>query len=470
MRRNGILLPLGAVIIGVVLIAGVSLRAGKSAEVLQNSFVDPPMVSSHNGQLVVDLTAARGSYRINGRSFVGMLYNDAYIPPVWRVQPGDAVVVNLHNHLSEATNLHFHGLGVSPLGNSDNIFVHVEPSKDFNYKIEIPDKHIGLFWFHPHAHGYVDHQIIGGLSGGIIVEGSDRFYPFLKGLTERVILLKHIPDTRPDWQELVTVNGLVTPKISIRAGEMQFWRIANVGADLFLKLKIEGMPFYVLATDGYWLKRPEKTDDMLIGPGQRREVVVVGGKPGRYAFKSVSFSLEEGQPPLPEHDLGVLVSDASPTNVAEAEARVLAQEVTGRRLIDLVRSSAIARRRTMTFSRTADKARFFINGKTFDENRTDVVVKLGDTEEWTVLNADDQLHNFHIHQTGFLVTEVNGVPKHLDSLRDTFTLPAAINGKPGEVKILIPFTDPAVIGRFVFHCHVVKHEDKGMMQTVEVTR
>jgi FtsP/CotA-like multicopper oxidase with cupredoxin domain len=97
-------------------------------------------------------------------------------------------------------------------------------------------------------------------------------------------------------------------------------------------------------------------------------------------------------------------------------------------------------------------------------------VKLGDTEEWTILNKDSQYHDFHIHQTGFLVTEVNGAPTDFDGLRDTFSVPPQRDGKPGEAKLIIPFTNPKIVGRFVFHCHVVKHEDKGMMMTVEVMR
>ena len=97
-----------------------------------------------------------------------------------------------------------------------------------------------------------------------------------------------------------------------------------------------------------------------------------------------------------------------------------------------------------------------------------MTVKLGDTEEWTILNKDSQYHDFHIHQTGFLVTEVNGVPTDFDGLRDTFSVPPIKNGKPGAAKMIIPFTNPEIVGRFVFHCHVVKHEDKGMMATIEV--
>jgi FtsP/CotA-like multicopper oxidase with cupredoxin domain len=109
-----------------------------------------------------------------------------------------------------------------------------------------------------------------------------------------------------------------------------------------------------------------------------------------------------------------------------------------------------------------------INGRVMDENRVDETVKLGDTEEWTIVNTDQQYHNFHIHQTGFLVTEINGVPQDEDSLRDTFsTTPATADG-PGILKVVIPFTDPVIVGRFVYHCHAVDHEDKGMMGVVEV--
>jgi len=434
-------------------------------------FVDPPMLSSSHGQLVVHLDTAPGVFWIDGRRFDGMLYNGAYIPPVWRVRPGDRLTVTLHNQLPEMTNLHFHGFNVSPRGNGDNIFVHVQPGTSFTYRVEIPEgRDVGLFWYHSHAHGRASPQIIGGLSGGLIVEGSERFYPFLQELRERVLLLKHRPDPRPDWQELVTINGVVAPTIPIRPGEAQYWRLGNIGADLFLKLTIAGLPFYVVATDGHYLRRPIRMEEVLLGPGSRLEAVVIGGPPGRYVFKSVSFPLEEGQPLLPEHDLGIVVSEGPPADTAGAETHVMAQTVHLPRYIDVVRASPIARRRTMTFSRTADKTRFFINGQVFDEHRTDVTVTLGDTEEWTIRNEDNQLHNFHIHQTAFLVTAIDGVPQTFDSLYDTFALPAAENGRPSEVTVVIPFTDPTTLGRFVFHCHVVKHEDKGMMQTIEVVR
>jgi FtsP/CotA-like multicopper oxidase with cupredoxin domain len=431
-------------------------------------FANPPMLSSRDGRLDVELVAAPGTYMIDGHQFQGMLYNGAYVPPVWRVRLGDSLTVTLHNRLSKSTNLHFHGLGVSPLANGDNVFLHVRPGETFTYQVKIPAKHVGLFWFHPHMHGNVDPQIIGGMSGGIIVEGSERLYPFLGNLTERVILFKHHPIGRADYEELVTVNGTVAPAYPIRPGEAQFWQMGNIGADRFLRVKVEGMPFYVIGRDGYFLPRPISQDEVLLGPGQRASAIVVGGQPGEYAFKSVSFKFDDRQPPLPEIDLGTVVSEGPPADIGLAEATVRAQHANEPLYADAVRSSPIAHRRTFAFSVSPDKTRFFINEQVFDENRTDVTVKLGDTEEWTILNQDSQYHDFHIHQTGFLVTEVNGIPTGFDGLRDTFSVPPMKDGKPGAAKLIIPFTNPEVVGRFVFHCHVVKHEDKGMMQVIEV--
>jgi suppressor of ftsI len=434
------------------------------------SFANPVMLTSRDGKLDVDLVAADAAYTIGGHQFQGMLYNGQYMPSVWRLRSGDILTVTLHNQLSEETNLHFHGLGVSPLNNGDNVFLHIAPGQMFTYQITIPKKHVGLFWYHPHAHGNVDRQVIGGLSGGILVEGSDRLYPFLKELTERVLLLKHHPIGRADYEELVTVNGTVTPTIPIRPGEAQFWQIGNIGADRFLRIKIDGMPFYLIGRDGYFVARPIRMEEVILGPGQRFSAIVIGGQTGRHAFKSVAFKFDEHQPPLPEVNLGTVVSHGPGADVAAIEAKVSTQHVNGPLYVDMVRSSPITRQRTFAFSVNPEKTSFFINDQVFDENRTDVTVKLGDTEEWTILNKDSQYHDFHIHQTGFLVTEVNGAPADFDGLRDTFSLPPERNGKPGEAKLIIPFTNPEIVGRFVFHCHVVKHEDKGMMMAVEVVQ
>ena len=119
--------------------------------------------------------------------------------------------------------------------------------------------------------------------------------------------------------------------------------------------------------------------------------------------------------------------------------------------------------RTIIFSEDPVTGLFFINHVTFDHERVDVKVPLGSTEEWTIRNSSEELHVFHIHQLGFQVLSINGKPVPFDGLLDTVNVPIH-----GEVKIRMAFTDPAIVGRFMFHCHILEHEDKGMMQQIEV--
>ncbi|HTB75605.1 MAG TPA: multicopper oxidase domain-containing protein [Polyangiaceae bacterium] len=321
---------------------------------------EPAAVASHDGQLSIDLTAAPGQYAIGSERIDGMLYNGSYVPPVWHVKPGDTLMVALHNRLREPTNLYFHGLHVSPLGNGDNVFVHIAPDESFQYRVPIPSDHDpGLYWFHTHAHGLVSAQI----------------------------------------------------------------RIGNISADLFLKLKLDGASRYAIATDGHPLLRPKRIDETLLGPGQRIEVVVTGPPDGRYAFRSIPFVLEEGRPPLPEHVLGVLISSGRSNDATAAENRIAAASAQPTPAFQALSTSAITTRRTFVFRRSMDRAHFYINGKLFGDPGTELTIPLGSVEEWTILNEDNQLHNFHVHQTVFLVTEIDGSRQPMDSLFDTITVP-----------------------------------------------
>src|SRR5262249_60222470 len=118
------------------------------------------------------------------------------------------------------TTLPVHGLNASPRDNRYNVFLHVAPGESFEYRVPIPHDHdSGLYWFHAHAHGLVSPQIIAGLSGAIILEGITRRYPMLRGMKERMMLLKHVPHPRADWEELVTLNGQLAPRIASRPRE-----------------------------------------------------------------------------------------------------------------------------------------------------------------------------------------------------------------------------------------------------------
>jgi suppressor of ftsI len=463
-------------------------RRALARESTSQPLIRPSELRSVNGILEATITAACGPVRLGDHEFTGMLYNGSYLPSTLRARLGDTLRITFRNDLTDysradragyvgpictgadtPSNLHFHGMSVSPRGNSDNVFVHVHPGETFQYEVHIPAagrQGPGLFWYHPHAHGFVNDQILGGLSGALVVDGIERLFPILQGLPERFFLIKHAK--LGDDNKIVSINGQINPTVAMRPGEMQFWRIAHIGASEFYKFRIEGMPLYVMATDGHALSQPRKVSEFFIGPGERIDAIAIGPAPGEYPMRTISYQNEAWRPPEPVLPLAVISCAGPSPPDAGLETEILRQRVAGPQWIDEVRTAPIARRRTLVYSKTPDRKVFMIDGRVMEEDRIDQTAKLGDTEEWTVINTDQQYHSFHIHQTPFLVTEVGGARWNDDSLRDTFSVPPATDQGPGTLKVVIPFTDPVIVGRFVYHCHAVDHEDKGMMGVIEV--
>lgn len=431
--------------------------------------VQPSEIRSQDGVLDTTLAAAAGMVQRGDVTFPGFLYNNSYLPPLLRARTGDVMRIAFKNDLpDDPSNLHFHGMGVSPRGNGDNVFVHVHPGEEFKYEVKIPVRDRqgpGLFWYHPHAHGFVAKQMLGGMSGGIVIDGFEKYFPILKDLPERFLLIKHAEQAE---REIISINGQVNPIVAIRPGEVQFWRIAHIGATLFIKFRIDGMPLYVVATDGHPLSRPQRMTEFFVGPGQRIEAIVIGPPAGEYPMRTIPFQNQAWKAPDPAQQMATIVASGPQATAPMNGAEIMSQRVQDARWIDEIRTAPIAQRRTLDYSRTDDRKMFMINGRVMDEDRIDQTVKLGDTEEWTVVNTDQQYHSFHIHQTAFLVTEINGVPQDEDSLRDTFSVPPATDIGPSSLKVIIPFTDPVIVGKFVYHCHAVDHEDKGMMGIVEL--
>jgi suppressor of ftsI len=434
-------------------------------------------ISSRDGMLGTTLTAAESQITLGGQTFSSMVYNGAYLPPVLRLNPGDSLKLRLVNRLpaDEFTNLHYHGTSVSPKAPSDDIFLHINAGTEYAYGLYFPPNHDrGLFWYHPHPHGKSEDQVLGGMSGVLVVEGFlNRFYPWLHDVPERIIMLKAYepPGYQDDQPHTKTLNGQTNATIPIRPGELQLWRIANVAADAYFNLRIDSARMWLLVNDANPLRRPERVDSLILPPGARAEVILEGPPEGSYPIHHLTYDTGPAGDPNPAAALGILVSAGPPMDRRADVARLdnpdgdivdVAQE------IDTLRTHRFTRQRTIAFSETADGDTFFINAKQFDPNRLDTQVPLGDVEEWTVENTTGEVHAFHIHQMDFLVTEINGVPQPANSLHDTVNLPHAVDGRPGVVKIILPFTDPYIVGKFVYHCHILEHEDGGMMATLQV--
>lgn len=426
------------------------------------TFRQPSSIASRAGVLRLSLAPRLSTVEVAGQRVALMAYNGEYVPPTLRVRPGDTIRLQFPNALDEPTNLHVHGLAVSPRANSDNPFLHVAPGETENYEIRVPANHPpGLFWYHPHPHGLSDAQTRNGMSGALVVEGLLDSFPTLRHVRERVLLLKDLQVAKGrvaimsiGKNDTRTINGVVNPVIALRPGETELWRIANVGADVYYELSLEGHRFGVVARDGHRLAHIEPADTLELSPGARVEALITAGAPGVHLLYDGDVDTGPAGNQYEGTVMATVRVEGAPTIPATLPTALLPVE-------DL--RAKVTNRRTIVYSESKDGNTFFIDGKTFDMNRTDIRLKLGAVEEWTIRNDADELHSFHIHQTPFQVTEINGVPQPLDDYRDIIDVPTG-----GNAKVIIPFTDPVIVGRFVYHCHILSHEDKGMMATIEV--
>lgn len=451
-------------------ITDVESGGGGFAETFQN----PPLVASSGGVLNTTFTAAQSEVDISGQKVQTIVYNGLYTPPTLLVQPGDTMNIEIINDFDNPTNLHHHGANVSPQNNGDNIFVEIPPgAAPYQQQIVFPDDHQpGMLWYHPHVDGYVESQVFAGMAGALIVDGILDPFPQLQGITERIMLLKDIQTVDgevvgggglvgqidSDAGTTRTLNGKVNPTIKIRPGETQFWRIGNVGADIYYRLKLDGHTFYELARGGNRHTQLVPLEEIVLPPGDRTEVLVRGGAHGLYQFRTLYYNQGADGDQYPEVTLGTLISEGPPQSPVALPTQDQFPAVEDLRLKD------IDNQRAFVFSEDPDTNQFFINAQQFDANRIDAQVTLGSVEEWTIQNVANEEHVFHIHQLDFQVTEINGEEVPFVGHQDIVNLPVG-----STVKILIPFTNPVIVGKFVFHCHIVAHEDLGMMQTVEVT-
>lgn len=253
-------------------------------------------LESSRGVLETTITAQESPVTFAGQTWSAMQFNGVYLPPVLRVQPGDSVKLHLVNRLpaDQRTNLHYHGTATSPKPPSDYVLNTIRPPTSYDYALYFPRNHDrGLFCYHPHPHRQSERPVQDGMSGLLIVEGfMETFYPWLRDVPERLLMLKDpVPPGRPDsLGHAKTINGEASATFTLRPGELQFWRVGNIGADAYFNLKIDGHRVWLLASDANVLRKPLLVDSLYLPPGARAEVLIEGGVPGRHAIRHAAVN------------------------------------------------------------------------------------------------------------------------------------------------------------------------------------
>jgi FtsP/CotA-like multicopper oxidase with cupredoxin domain len=443
---------------------------------------EPEVLRSEAGTLTVRLEAAAGSHRVAGRQVTTLGYNGGLPGPTLQVRPGDTLRIELVNRLAEPTNLHVHGLHVSPQGNGDNVFVSVAAGKSFTYEHQLPRDHPpGVFWYHPHHHGNVADQVFGGLYGAIIVE-DDEDLPVSR---ERVMVVSDItldesgkvraPSRMAQMSgregDLVLVNGQAAPALQARPGQRERWRVINACSSRYLALSLNGAVLERLGRDVGPLAPPGPEGDLVLAPGNRADLVVTTRtEAGTAILRAEPYdrggmgSMMGGNASSDEGPIDLIVMEVS--GAPQSALASLPRTTTPRDL----RERRVSRSRVLTLEMGMGSAMmgagggmgFTIDGRPFDAKRVDQDVTAGAIEDWTIRNNSSMAHPFHLHVWPMQVLTRDAQTLAEPVWRDVVDVPAR-----SEVTVRIAFDD--YTGRTVYHCHILDHEDRGMMGVIDVS-
>lgn len=450
-------------------------RGSRLDPVTGAELIDPEVLRSRDGLLQVRLEAAESRLSLAGREATVYGYNAGLPGPTLRLRPGDRLQVQLVNRLETVTNLHVHGLHVSPQGNGDNVFVAVAPGESFDYDYQLPEDHPpGVYWYHPHHHGMVADQIFRGLYGAIIVEEPEPI-PVTR---ERVLVISDItldgsgrvvqPSTMSRMMgregELVLVNGQAAPSISARPGERERWRIVNACAARYLRLRLDGQDCELLGIDSGRFPEPRAVEEVALAPGNRADLLVTT-RAGSASWETDAVDRGGMGMMASPGDLSGRVGPLATLRVTGATAPAL-PAVPARPAPDDLRDIEPARSRRITFAMGMGGMggmggmSFTVDGREFDAERIDQTVEQGTVEEWTLVNDSPMDHPIHLHVWPMQITAEAGGPVEGVLRQDVVNVPAR-----SEVTVRVAFDDFA--GRTVYHCHILDHEDNGMMAAVD---
>jgi len=475
-----------------------------------------PEVASSNGVASLTLQA-----KLDADSRPSFFWNGQEVAPTIRVQPGDTIQLTFQNMLPQFcavdvvsnANLHFHGFNSSPTPPGDEVVsTNAAPGATYTYSVTVnPDQPPGLYWYHTHAHGLASWEVGNGEAGAIVVEGIANYVPQTAGLRERVIILRDVPTSAtyaagedsvlrrsarsarrpldddgggnacaPETDATPTINGAPMASIGIKPGETELFRVLNASGHRHFDLSVDGATLTVVAQDGVPIDTypgaPQtlSVSDVVIPPAGRVEFLVTGAATPRALVSNCYKSGPAGDTD-PQIALGVLTDDTNwpQPSTATTETRVR-KRIAGLRFSQFYHTTMPAPAAERLFHFQEDANGFYINGAAYSAAAApEAGSQSGTTEEWTLENDTQEVHAFHIHQAHFIVESINGVNEPNEHWVDTVDIPPEGVGVQGQLipsltKVLIDLRDPTIRGTFVFHCHILDHEDGGMMAKITV--
>lgn len=461
-----------------VLIAQCSIA--NTQENKQNFSSYPEINQSKDGILEVNLTASYNQIKLGNKQAYLLSYNRQIPGPRLEAKPGDTIRINFTNNLPKPTNIHYHGLHIPITGNADNVFLKISPGDRLTYQFQIPQNHpAGIFWYHPHLHGLVAEQLFGGLAGLFVVRGELDEIPEVKAASEQFLVLQDFAlnqrgNLLPSQElsimtgregDLITANGQSNPNFAIPTQGLLRLRILNASTSRFYRLSLEEHPFYLIATDGGSLTEPIEMSELLLTPGERADILIQASRePGKYRLFNLPYQ-RVGMGMMGGGMMGRNVPKNQPQVLATVsyDAKVAAVPLPKKLIpVEALPEAQKVRRFQMNHGMIPGQGMAFLfNGQPYQSERIDTKVQLNTVEDWEIINTGMMDHPFHVHSNAFQVLSRNGKPEAYRAWKDVVLV------RPGE-KVLIRMPIRDFPGKTVYHCHILDHEDLGMMGNLEI--
>ncbi|MGV4889107.1 multicopper oxidase family protein [Streptomyces viridosporus] len=478
-RRKRLVLVLGSLVVAAALaVGGLFARLWTDAKVstvgeapFDNPLVIPPVAEStveKDGTRVFELRMQAGETEFrDGVKTPTWGFNGSYLGPTLRAQRGEKVRVRVANGLEEASSVHWHGMHL-PARMDGGPHQMIAPGATWTPHWTV-DQPAATLWYHPHPHGRTEAHVRRGLAGLFLLddERSARLpLPKRYGVDDLPVVVQ---DVRFDGSQLAgdrglmqnvgflgdrtMVNGTLRPYRQVH-DELIRLRLLNAST---ARTYAFGFPddrgFSLVGTDGGLSARPTVMDRVQLSPGERAEIVVRVEAGERVILRS-----------FPQDNYG----DAWQRRFGGGDDSFDVLEL---RAAERLRPSPglpaelvepeVPREEEAVRGRHFDLKRSGINGRAMDMGRIDETVTRGTTEVWTIHNTNGMPHNFHVHDVQFRVVEVNGAapPPALRGPKDTVFVPHGTT-----MKLALRFTGPADPDTpYMYHCHLLYHEDEGMM-------